>query len=239
MSQLDWNTFAGVVSSVVLGALLGYGFTILREHQERRRRCRANAAGLTAEIKMCGEHAAGFLHDNVMAPSYRLPIIFFKRALPSLIVDGALPPDGVAAILHFYNQVETLNRGLDFAHEARIANDEERLKQEDSRNRQHKAPMIAVPNGQFYISASAAVALITRNAWADIERSWGVSGRTYFVVASILFTVVALAHLARLVFSLPVVIGTWSAPLWISWGGLIVTGALAAWGFKLALGRRE
>ncbi len=235
MSQLNYNTLVGVA----IGALLAYGFTVLREHRERRRRCRANAAGLIAEMTMCAEHAAGFLRDHVMAPSYRLPTIFFERALPSLIVDGALPLDGAAAILRFYNQVETLNRGLDFAHSARIEKDQVRLDEENNRNRNHKAPKIAAPNGQFYTDASAAVALISRNSWSDVERIWISRGHTYIIVASFAFTLVALAHLTRLVFSLPVVIGMWNAPLWVSWGGLILTGVLAAWGFMFTAWRRE
>ena len=52
----------------------------------------------------------------------------------------------------------------------------------------------------------------------------------YVILASWIFAFVALAHLARLAMRWPVVVGTHRVPMFISWIGLVVTGALAAWG---------
>jgi hypothetical protein len=41
-------------------------------------------------------------------------------------------------------------------------------------------------------------------------------------------------HLARIVMGWPVMIGAWSVPMWVSWLGLVVTAALAYFGFRLA-----
>ena len=44
----------------------------------------------------------------------------------------------------------------------------------------------------------------------------------YLIVSSIFFILVAAMHLARLIFQVPVQVGDWSVPIWISVGGLVV-----------------
>jgi hypothetical protein len=51
-------------------------------------------------------------------------------------------------------------------------------------------------------------------------------------IAATLFGLVALAHLARIALALPVQIGTTDIPVWVSWAGLVVAGALSVWGFR-------
>jgi len=63
-----------------------------------------------------------------------------------------------------------------------------------------------------------------------------MSARTYCTVSAVAFAVVAIAHLVRAVRGLPVVIGTWPAPMAISWLGVVVAGGLALWGFRLSGG---
>jgi hypothetical protein len=58
-------------------------------------------------------------------------------------------------------------------------------------------------------------------------------GRSYLVISGVIFGLVAFAHLARLVYHLPVQIGEWTAPMWPSWGGLVVAGVLSLWAFSL------
>ena len=53
-------------------------------------------------------------------------------------------------------------------------------------------------------------------------------------LGAVLFAVVACAHLLRLVFGWPMIIGTWSVPMWVSWLGLIVPGILAVMLWKEA-----
>ena len=57
--------------------------------------------------------------------------------------------------------------------------------------------------------------------------------KTYFLVAGIIFTLVALFHLLRVLEDWPVMIVDWSVPKWMSWVGLIVAGGLAIFGFHL------
>ena len=58
--------------------------------------------------------------------------------------------------------------------------------------------------------------------------------KTFFIVAGIIFALVALVHLARIYMDWPVVIGEWSVPIWVSWIGLVVAGGLAIFGLRLA-----
>jgi hypothetical protein len=51
------------------------------------------------------------------------------------------------------------------------------------------------------------------------------------LVAATIFAVVALAHAARLVWAVPVVVGGMSVPLSVSWVGLVLAGILSLWGF--------
>ncbi len=58
--------------------------------------------------------------------------------------------------------------------------------------------------------------------------------RTYCGVSATLFSVVALAHLTRLLNGWSVEIDTMTVPILASWLGLIIPGSLALWGFREA-----
>jgi hypothetical protein len=55
---------------------------------------------------------------------------------------------------------------------------------------------------------------------------------SFRTVAAAIFGVIALGHAARLALSLPVQVGSTEIPLWASWLGLVVAGALCAWGLR-------
>jgi hypothetical protein len=61
-----------------------------------------------------------------------------------------------------------------------------------------------------------------------------VDQRTFNVVASVIFALVALLHLLRIYMGWPIVIGSWTAPMWVSWIGLVVGGGLSYFGLSLA-----
>jgi hypothetical protein len=52
--------------------------------------------------------------------------------------------------------------------------------------------------------------------------------------ASVIFALVALLHLLRIYIGWPIVIGSWTAPMWVSWIGLVVGGGLSYFGLSLA-----
>ncbi len=66
--------------------------------------------------------------------------------------------------------------------------------------------------------------------------------KAYLQISAAIFLVVALVHLGRLITGWEILIGTWVIPHWLSIPGLIVPGALSAWGFTMAAragGRRK
>jgi len=58
--------------------------------------------------------------------------------------------------------------------------------------------------------------------------------KTFSLLASVIFFVVALAHAARLAFHLPITLDGWAAPMWLSWVALVVALYLASQGIRLA-----
>ena len=61
-----------------------------------------------------------------------------------------------------------------------------------------------------------------------------MSTRTFCMIASVVFGIVAIFHAARIWMDWPAVIGGWSVPMWVSWIGLVVAGALSYFGFRSA-----
>ena len=54
---------------------------------------------------------------------------------------------------------------------------------------------------------------------------------SYAAVSALIFVIVAVVHLARLVKSWPVQVGSFAVPMSLSWIGLQVSALLAIWGF--------
>jgi hypothetical protein len=61
-----------------------------------------------------------------------------------------------------------------------------------------------------------------------------MSQSLYSTICAMVFLVVAVGHLARLLFGWEIQIGHWSPPTWVSIVGLIIPAFLSAWGFRLA-----
>ena len=62
-----------------------------------------------------------------------------------------------------------------------------------------------------------------------------MSQKTFTIIASAIFGVVALFHVSRIFFGWPAVIGGWAVPMWLSWIGLVVAGGLSYSGINLAM----
>ena len=54
---------------------------------------------------------------------------------------------------------------------------------------------------------------------------------SYAAVSALIFVILGAAHLARLVKSWPVQVGSFAVPMSLSWIGLLVSALLAIWGF--------
>lgn len=61
----------------------------------------------------------------------------------------------------------------------------------------------------------------------------------YPMISATVFGIVALAHLARVVFGWPVEIAHGSVPAWISIVATLVAASLCGWGVSLARGTRR
>ena len=60
-----------------------------------------------------------------------------------------------------------------------------------------------------------------------------MSNRQYLVVSAAIFLVVAVLHLIRIIDGVPVQVGSYSVPMYISWIGFIVPGLLAGSAIRL------
>ena len=61
-----------------------------------------------------------------------------------------------------------------------------------------------------------------------------MKARTYLVVSGSIFGIVSVFHLLRILNDWALVLGSWSAPMWVSWFGLIFPGLLCVWACKQA-----
>ncbi|CAN7670560.1 hypothetical protein LJR231_005333 [Phyllobacterium sp. LjRoot231] len=59
--------------------------------------------------------------------------------------------------------------------------------------------------------------------------------KTFSILAAAIFGVVAVLHLVRILIGWSIVVDGWTVPMWVSWVGLIIAGALSYYGAKLAM----
>jgi len=59
--------------------------------------------------------------------------------------------------------------------------------------------------------------------------------KTFTILASVIFALVALFHVLRIFLGWPAVIAGWTVPMWLSWIGLVVAGGLSCFGINLAM----
>jgi hypothetical protein len=134
-------------------ALVSFVLILWNEWRTRRRKHAAFWHAINAELKFSGGLAESvFAEPVVEAPLYRLPRSAFETCYPQLLADGALSAAENRALMTFFNEVETLNRGLDLAADS----DPGKRNQEYIRNCL-KAKRIA-PDGPLYKEAAAAIA---------------------------------------------------------------------------------
>jgi len=60
-----------------------------------------------------------------------------------------------------------------------------------------------------------------------------MTGKCYVLITGIIFCLVSVMHLLRVLYHVPVQIGGWLAPEWISWLGFIGPGILSIWAFRI------
>ncbi len=122
-----------VVASLC-GVTVGFALAQSKDWWSRRRRRKTHWAAIGAELEFCRRMAETYERDPVLAPLYRLPTMAYRNSLASLLADAALNGEELNAVMQFFIEAETLNRGLDLAQEARAGNNEKALAEEVRRN---------------------------------------------------------------------------------------------------------
>ena len=158
--------------SGLFGALLAIVAGLLVIVFERAARVTGNWKAIFVEVQECGSLARTFRADNVMAPLYRLSAVTFRTSYPALLSDAAIDENRATALLRFYSEVETLNRGLDLAEEnSGVARDTQLPIY--ARN-MDKAENIEAPSGGLYAEAIALCeAHRAKPNWRTIVRTRG------------------------------------------------------------------
>ena len=59
--------------------------------------------------------------------------------------------------------------------------------------------------------------------------------KNYCVVSGVLFSLVAVAHLLRIVYGMSIQVDDYVVPMLVSWVALIVPAGLAFWAFRIGL----
>jgi hypothetical protein len=134
--------FSGV-GATIIGFILGGLFSYFPQLFNRKSRIRSYKASLAAEIKKCNEMATGYAAEGaVKSPSYRLPVFAWNNAYPQLLAVGVLNECQVEFLNQFYIEVDSLNRGLDQANDARFTNGGGSLLTEEHKRNKLKASNI-------------------------------------------------------------------------------------------------
>jgi hypothetical protein len=79
--------------------------------------------------------------------------------------------------------------------------------------------------------------LLVHYGWR-IGKTPHLQSRTFFLVAGVIFGVVALAHLMRVFLNADVIVLGWDVPLWLSWVGTAAAAYLSYMSFHLSMARR-
>lgn len=59
--------------------------------------------------------------------------------------------------------------------------------------------------------------------------------KNYSAVSGVLFSLVAIAHLLRIVYGMSIQVDEYAVPMFVSWVGLTVPAGLAFWAFRTSL----
>jgi len=66
-----------------------------------------------------------------------------------------------------------------------------------------------------------------------------MNARTYLVISSVIFGIVAILHFIRVMNGWDFQLGPWSLPMWVSWGGTVGPAVLCLWALRLASRRNN
>lgn len=136
----------------LLGVIIGFLLNWLLQFCQRKSESKAHKLALKQEVSFCAQLANTFLTDNVMAPSYSLPVSAYKNSFPMLLRNRALSTEEIEKVMKFYVEVESLNKGIEITHEhwtSGNASAKIKMKENYERNKK-KAERIKKDDGEYY-----------------------------------------------------------------------------------------
>jgi hypothetical protein len=150
-----------ILISGLIGALVSAIINVVFNAWNADRKIRTARRLLAVEIEVCAAFAKTFCEARIYAPLYRLPLAGFNTALRELVGSGELSEEKARALIEFYSEVETLNRGLDLvadtlpkALQAEVSTGEIGTEERKLHSRNLiKAERIKAPDGSLYLKA--------------------------------------------------------------------------------------
>lgn len=101
---------------------------------DRKRKLKTHWHAIRAEMLLSKEKAEVLLNAGIAAPLYRLPVIAYRTSFPILLAEGAVSEEEVMTIGRCFDQIQDINRGLDYASEMNKLGNDEKLQKEHQRN---------------------------------------------------------------------------------------------------------
>lgn len=150
----DLNSLSGWerVLFAAIGVVVGFLLNEIKGLWTRNRKHRAYWAALQTEVEYARGRAQMYIDDNIMAPLYRLPTRAFNACYPELLADGALSEAEATALMAFFAEADTFNRGLDRVGDA---TEDDKVKMEYSRNLLKAQQLVA--DGALYKAAASSL----------------------------------------------------------------------------------
>jgi hypothetical protein len=127
--QLNGADSMLAIAGTVVGIVLGFFLGVLKDQYSRKQRQRAHIEAILSELSFCAGQAADFLRDGSGTGT-----VTYQNSFPPLLADGVMPGEEITTIIRYFNEVETLNRGLDQAEGRRSNNQLIDLMDEHNRN---------------------------------------------------------------------------------------------------------
>jgi len=101
---------------------------------DRKRKLKTHWHAIRAELLLSKEKAGILLNAGIAAPLYRLPVVAYSTSFPILLAEGAVTEDEVMKIGRCFDQMQDINRGLDYASEMNKLGNIENVEKEHNRN---------------------------------------------------------------------------------------------------------
>jgi hypothetical protein len=163
MKGVEWASWAQAFGSVlaVLAAFLVFALQA-RTNRKIASKTRADRieslwAAVACEVQASAEQAQSFLEEKIGAPAYRIELPLYSTAFPSLLIEVRLEPSEVSALYTYFANVQAMNRGIQYAHDARDRPDNGEAFQKEARRTMNKADLLR-PGGYVYRGAMGVIA---------------------------------------------------------------------------------